>query len=161
MAKSGRRYPLVIYTHMLDRWWPAILMLGLALLGLAWAVYSWGFEEWRWLAFASIGGVIVFIGLLLLILRKSAYVQPFGDHLRLATPFLRLNISYKRFQRASSANMGTLFPPNSVSKWQAGIIQPVAKMTALVIELNTYPMSQSALRFFLSPHSAFISGQSL
>ena len=151
MAKGGRRYPLVIYTHMLDRWWPAILMLGLALLGLAWAVYSWGFEEWRWLAFASIGGVIVFIGLLLLILRKSAYVQPFGDHLRLVTPFLRLNISYKRFQRASSANMGTLFPPNSVSKWQAGIIQPVAKMTALVIELNGYPMSQSALRFFLSP----------
>ena len=72
MAKGGRRYPLVIYTHMLDRWWPAILVLGLALLGLAWAVYSWGFEEWRWLAFASIGGVIVFVGLLFLILRKSA-----------------------------------------------------------------------------------------
>jgi hypothetical protein len=151
MAKGGRRYPLVIYTHMMDRWWPAIFTLGLALLGLAWAIYSWGFEEWRWLTFASIGGLNVFLGLLLLIIRKSAYVQPFSDHLRLATPFLRLNISYKRFFRATSANMGTLFPPNSVSKWQADIIQPLAKMTALVIELNAYPMSQSALRFFLSP----------
>lgn len=151
MAKGGRRYPLVIYTHMMDRWWPAILLLGLALLGLSWAVYSWGFEEWRWLTLAGIGGLTVFAGLLFLILRKSAYVQPYSDHLKLATPFLRLNISYKRFLRATSANMGALFPPNSVSNWQAGIIQPVAKMTALVIELNAYPMSRSVLRIFLSP----------
>ncbi len=151
MAKGGRRYPLVIYTHMLDRWWPAILLLGFALLGLSWAIYSWGFEEWRWLAFASIGGLTVFAGLLMLLLRKSAYVRPFSDHLKLATPFLRLNISYKRFLRSTSANMGALFPPNSVSNWQADIIQPVAKMTALIIELNAYPMPRSFLRFFLSP----------
>jgi hypothetical protein len=151
MAKSGRRYPLIIYTHMMDRWWPAVFTLGLALLGLAWAIYSWGFEEWRWLTFTVIGGVGMFAGFLMLILRKSAYVQPYSDHLRLATPFLRLNISYKRFRRATSANMGSLFPPNSVSKWQADIIHPLAKMTALVIELNAYPMPQSFLRFFLSP----------
>ncbi|MBI5962505.1 MAG: hypothetical protein HY863_03430 [Chloroflexi bacterium] len=151
MAKGGRRYPLVIYTHMMDRWWPAILTLGLFLLLLAYGVYNLGLEEWRWLVFAGIGGLSAFLGFLFLILRKSAYVRPFSDHLRLVTPFLRLNISYKRFRRATSANMGALFPPNSVSKWQAGIIQPMAKMTALVIELNAYPMSQTVLRFFLSP----------
>jgi hypothetical protein len=151
MAKGGRRYPLVIYTHMLDRWRPAILLLGFALLGLSWAVYSWEFEDWRWLAFAGIGGLTVFAGLLLWIFRKGAYVQPFGDHLKLATPFLRLNISYKRFMRSTSANMGVLFPPNAVSKWQADIVQPVAKMTALVIEMNAYPLPRSFLRFFLSP----------
>lgn len=151
MAKGGRRFPLVVYTHMLNRWWPAIFTIGLALLGLSWAIYSWGFEQWRWLAFTSIGGLHIFLGLLLLAMRKSAYVQPFSDHLRLATPFLRLNISYKRFRRASSANMGALFPPKSVSNWQADIIQPLAKMTALVIELNGYPMSRSMLRLFLSP----------
>jgi hypothetical protein len=151
MAKGGRRYPLIVYTHMINRWWPAIFTIGLALLGLSWAVYSWGFEQWRWLAFASIGGLHIFLGILLLIMRKSAYVQPFSDHLRLATPFLRLNISYKRFRRATSANMGALFPPKSVSNWQADIIQPLAKMTVLVIELNGYPMSRSMLRLFLSP----------
>jgi len=151
MAKGGRRYPLVVYTHMINRWWPAIFTLGLALLALAWAVRSWGFEDWRWLTFASLGGLNIFLGIIFLIMRKSAYVQPFSDHLRLVTPFLRLNISYKRFQRASSANMGALFPPQSVSNWRAEIIQPLAKMTTLVIELNGYPMSQSALRLFLSP----------
>jgi len=151
MAKGGRRYPLVVYTHMINRWWPAIFTLGLALLALSWAIRSWGFEDWRWLTFTSIGGLNIFLGILLLLTRKSAYVQPFSDHLKLATPFLRLNISYKRFRRASSANMGVLFPPQSVSNWRAEIIQPLAKMTALVIELNGYPMPQSTLRLFLSP----------
>ena len=116
MAKGGRRYPLVIYTHMIDRWWPVIFVLGLGLLGLSWALYSWGFEQWRWLTTASLGALNIFLGLLFLILRKSAYVQPFSDHLKLATPFLRLNISYKRFFRASSANFGALFPPQSSLK---------------------------------------------
>ena len=151
MAKGGRRYPLVVYTHMINRWWPAIFTLGLALLALSWAIRNWGFEDWRWLAFSSIGGLCIFLGILMLILRRSAYVQPFSDHLRLVTPFLRVNISYKRFRRASSANMGALFPPQSVSSWRREIIQPLAKMTALVIELTGYPMSQSSLRLFLSP----------
>jgi hypothetical protein len=151
MAKGGRRYALVVYTYMINRWWPAIVVLGLGLLGLSWALDSWGFEQWRWLTLSSIGGLNMFIGFLLLLARKSAYVQPFSDHLRLATPFLRLDISYKRFLRASSANFGALFPPKSVSKLQAEIIQPLSKMTALVIELNGHPMSQSFLLFFLSP----------
>jgi hypothetical protein len=151
MAKGGRRYPLVVYTHMINRWWPAIFTLGLALLALSWAIRSWGFEDWRWLTFTSIGGLNIFFGILLLLTRKSAYVQPFSDHLRMVTPFLRLNISYKRFRRTTSANMGALFPKESVSSWRAEIIQPLAKMTVLVIELNGYPMSQSTLRLFLSP----------
>jgi len=47
--------------------------------------------------------------------------------------------------------MGALFPPESVSSWRREIIQPLAKMTVLVIELTGSPMSQSSLRLFLSP----------
>ncbi|NOH01827.1 MAG: hypothetical protein HND47_07620 [Chloroflexi bacterium] len=151
MAKGGRRYPLVIYTHMMNRWYPAVLTLGLALLGLAWALYSWGFEEWRWLGSASAGVLSLFVGLLMFLLRKSAYVQPFSDHLRLATPFLRLNISYKRIRRASSSTMQALFPPKSVPKSMIDVVAPLSKMTAIVIELTSFPMSQSSLRLFLSP----------
>jgi hypothetical protein len=151
MAKGGRRYPLVVYTRMMDRWWPAIFALGLALLSLAWAIRSYGYEEWRWLAFTSVGGLNIFLGLVLLVMRKSAYVQPFNDYLRLVTPFLRLNISYKRFRRASTSNMNVLFPPQSVSNWRAEIIEPFAKMTVIIIELTSCPMSQSTLRMFLSP----------
>lgn len=150
MAKAGRRYPLVVYRFMLDRWWPAVLALGLALFGLAWAVYQWGFESWRWFTLASVGGFILLASLFLLAIRNIAYVQPRSDHLRLVTPFLRINISYKRIRRTSSATMSALFPPKSLSGWQREMMEPLMKMTALVIELNGYPITQSVLRFFLS-----------
>jgi hypothetical protein len=150
-AKGGRRYPLVVFTHMMSRWWTAVFTLGLAMLGLAWAIRSWGFEQWRWMAFAVLGGLIAFTGIVIFLIRRSAYVQPFNDHLKLATPFLRMNISYKRIRRTSTANMGALFPPNSVRRSLAEIVEPLAKMTAIVIEVNALPMSQRVLRLFLSP----------
>lgn len=150
-AKGGHRFSLVVYTRMLNRWYPALLLLGVGLLALSLAVYLQQVEQWRWIAFASIGGLNIFAGILLFLLRKGAYVQPFRDHLKLATPFLRLNISYRRILRASPVTMNAVFPPKSVSDWQAEIIRPLARMTAIVIELNALPMSQSALRLFLSP----------
>ena len=149
--KGGRRYPLVIFTIMMSRWWTAVFALGLALIGLAWALRSWGYEEWRWMTFAALGGIIAFVGIVIWLIRKSAYVQPFSDHLRLVTPFLRLNISYKRFRRTSTANMGALFPPKNISQSLQDIVSPIAKMTAIVIEVNALPMSHNMLRLFLSP----------
>jgi len=151
MARTGRRYRLEIYTHMINRWWPAILTLGLALLGLAWLVQYWGFEQWRWLTLASVGGFVLLFAAFLFAIRKSAHVQLFNEYLRLVTPFLRINISYKRVRRTLLANMGTLFPPQSISHWRQEIVEPLAKSTAVVIELNGYPITQTVLRFFLSP----------
>ena len=151
MAKGGRRYPLVIYTVMIDRWRPVFFTLGLAMLGITWALYSRNTVQWRWLTMGSVSVFMIFVSIMLTLMRKSAYIQPFQDYFKLVTPFLRLNISYKRVRRASSANFGALFPKNSVTKWQAEIIEPLAKMTAIVIELNGFPMKQSSLKLFLSP----------
>jgi hypothetical protein len=151
MAKGGRRYPLVIYTHMMDRWRSDIFLLALALLGLAVAIYFWGMDQWRWVTIGSIGIFCFFMSILLWIVRKSAYVQPYPEYLRLVTPFLRLNISYKRFRRTQSTNMGLLFSGSKISSVQAGIVEHFAGMTAIVLDLTKSPMSQSTLRFFLSP----------
>jgi len=151
MAKGGRRYPLVVYTHMMDRWRPWVFWLGLALLGMAGIVFYRGMEQWRWVAFGTIGIFNIFASLIMWLVRKSAYVQAFPTYLQLATPFLRMNISYKRFLRSGPANMGALFPPNRISRAQAEVVQQVAGMTAVVIDLTGHPMSQSALRLFLSP----------
>ncbi len=155
MARAGKRYPLVIYTRMMDRWWPVLFFLGIALLGLAWPFYSDLYtqitEPWRWMTLAGLGVFVIFVSLIMLLLRKGAYVQPFGDHLRIATPIFRLNISYKRIRRVSTANISNIFPPKNVRGMRREIIEPLAAMTAVIVELNGYPMSQSALSFFLSP----------
>ena len=155
MAKAGKRYPLVIYTHMIDRWWPVILLLGVALASIAWPLYQDPFmrlaEPWRWLALLWLGGIVTFISLVMAAFRKSGYVQAFRDHLRLVTPFLRMNISYRRILRTSTVSIGTTFPPKSISGWRRGIVAPLASMTAVKIDLNAFPISPAVLRFFLSP----------
>lgn len=150
-SKGGRRYPLVIFTHMMRRWWTAVFTLGLAMMGLAWLIRWWGFEQWRWMTFAGLGVMTAIAGLIIWMIRKTAYVQPFNDHLRLVTPFLRLNISYKRFLRTGTANMGVLFPPKSVRSSLHDIVEPLAKMTAIVIDVKSLPMPQNRLKLFLSP----------
>lgn len=154
MAKAGRRYPLVIYTRMIDRWWPAILLLGLATMALAWPFYQDLYtritEPWRWMTLAGVGAGTVLISLFMLLMRKSAFVQPFSDHLLLATPIFRLNISYRRIQRTTTATMATLFPPKSIRGMKREILEPLAGMTAVVVELNAYPISRATLNFFLS-----------
>lgn len=155
MAKAGKRYPLLIYTHMLDRWWPAILLLGVALTSLAWPLYQDPFmrlaEPWRWQVMAWLGAAVILISLGMAFLRKSGYVQPFSDHLRLMTPFLRMNISYRRILRTSTVSMAATFPQKNMSGWRRDIIRPLASLTAVRIELNAFPMPLPVLRFFLSP----------
>ena len=155
MAKAGKRYPLLLYTHMIDRWWPAILLLGLALGSLAWPLYQDPFtrlaEPWRWQAMVLLGGAVTLFSLLMAAFRKVGYVQPFSDHLRLVTPFLRMNISYRRMLRTTSVSMAATFPAKSISGWRREILEPMAGMTAINVELNAFPLPLSAMRFFLSP----------
>lgn len=153
MAKAGRRYPLVIYTHMLNRWWPATFTLSLALFAVAWGVSrtpDGQIQPFLVDTIAGLGGLAFVFTLFLFIIRKSAYVQPFDTYLRLVTPFLRINISYRRFRGSTTTELRSLFPPKSMSNWQREIIAPLSGMTAIVINLNGYPVPPVMLRLFLS-----------
>lgn len=154
MAKAGHRYPLVIYTHMLDRWWPATFTLALGLFGVAWGVSftpDGQTQPYLVTATAGLGGLALVFTLFLFIIRKAAYVRPFPTYLRLVTPFLRINISYRRFRSTTTSEMRALFPPTSLSGWRRDIIAPLSSMTAIVINLSKSPMPRFVLRWFLSP----------
>jgi hypothetical protein len=155
MKRAGRRYPLVLYTLMMDRWWPLLMLLGLELLGLAWwfhrDVYGRLTQPWRWTTLAWVGGIVVLAAVFMLALRKSAYVQPFDNHLRLATPLLHLNISYRRLKGTTTTGLGVLFPPRSLSAIRRDIIRPLLGRTAVVVEMTSLPLSRFALGLFLSP----------
>jgi hypothetical protein len=155
VKRLGKRYPLVLYTRMMDRWWPALFCIGSALGATAWPFYSDMYtrltQPWRWITLATTGGVVILSSMVLLALRKSAYVQPFGEYLRLVTPFLRLNISYRRIQKTTSAGMATLFPPKTLRGAKREIAQPLLNRTAVVIDFSALPVPASTLRMFLSP----------
>jgi hypothetical protein len=151
LSRAGRKYGLIIYTRTMSSWWPKLLTLGILLAALAWGLERGGFHRLQWGLMAALAG-LVFLGTLVVwALRKAAYVQPHPDHLRIATPLFRLRISYRRIRRASSASMQGLFPPKGLSRGKRSLVQPLSRMTAMMVELTGNPLPRAVLLLFLSP----------
>ena len=157
MAKAGKRYSLLIYTRMIDRWWPAVFFLGLALIALVYVspayqdLYTQLTDPFGWMAPAGVGAAVVVVSLVMLAFRKGAFVQPFDDHLLFITPLLRMKVSYRRILRTTTTTIYVLFPPKQMSGTKRDIIEPLASLTAVIVELSALPLPRPALRLFLSP----------
>ena len=152
MARGGHKYPLIVYRHMLNRWWPAMIAIGLGMFALAYSEYIaplGRFLSWRWQLAAAVGGLAILVGIFFWVIRFFAYVQPFPTYLKIATPFMRINISYKRIKKTTATEMRYLFALKSMSWWIRDIFSPLATKTALVIDLSGYPVSPTLLRLFL------------
>lgn len=150
--RSGKRYPLLIYRHIVGRWWFAMIFMGLCLFALAYSEYITPLGKFLpdWKVYSAIGVLAVFVGIFFFVIRFLAYVQATSDHLRLVTPFLHMNISYKRIRRTVTTEMRQLFPPKSMSGWVQDIFSPLSTKTAVVIELTGYPIPRNVLQLFLS-----------
>jgi hypothetical protein len=152
---------LVIYKYMLDRWWGATLTLGIFLLIIAGGLGGFPllFPELQFPRISNLalwvvvcaGVFVVSFSFFLITLRKSAFVQPFSDHLRLVTPFLRLNFSYRRIRRTYTAEMQQLFPWKKTSLRRRQMIRPLASKILVVIEMTSFPAPPAAMHLFLSP----------
>ena len=153
MARAGHKYPLIVYRHLVSRWWTPMVAIGLGMFALAYSEYIdpvGRLLSWRWQLPSAVGGISIFIGLFFWIIRYLAYVQPYPSYLKLVTPFIRINISYKRIKKTTSSEMRHLFSLKSMSGWIQEIFSPLANNTAVVIELTAYPISPVLLRLFLS-----------
>lgn len=162
MARAGHRYPLLVYRHIVSRWWFALVFMGLALFGWAYVEYIQPpssllllpfvvgpFLVWPWHLLIAVGGLAILTGIFFWLIRYFAYVQPYPTYLKLVTPFMRINISYKRIHKTTTTEMRYLFPLKSMSGWVRDIFSPLATKTALVIDLTGYPVSPAVLRLFL------------
>ena len=153
MARGGRRFPLVVYQRLVGRWWTPMIAIGLVMFALAYGEYAhpiYRFIPWRWQVFAGVGVLAILIGIFFLVIRQIAYIQAFPGYVKLVTPFMRINISYKRIHKTTVSEMYQLFPPKNMSGWMKEIFEPFSRQTAIVLELKSYPISPMILRMFLS-----------
>jgi hypothetical protein len=152
MARAGHRYPLLLYRHVVSRWWLAIILIGVGMFALAYSEYLkplGPFTPWVWGFYAAVGGLAILVGFFFWSIRYFAYVQPYPTYLKLVTPFMRINISYKRIQKTTISEMRYLFALKSVSGSARDVLEDLATKTAIVIDLNGYPISPALLRLFL------------
>lgn len=152
-SRSGKRHPLLMYRRTLDRLWPSLFLCGLILLVVGiyarFAHTPIGSKEAPWLMISA--ALLLLLSLFLIFLRYAAYVQPRADHLRFVTPFLQMRISYRRIRSAHPAEISALFPPQRIAPSLRSFLEPFYGRTAMVLELNGYPLPKSILRLFLSP----------
>ncbi len=150
--RKTSRHTLLLNKRMMDRLLFPSFVLGV-LLGLIWwwsnfmdtTIIEHGNNAWIAVsAFVAIGFAIV-----ALVTRRMAYVQAYNTHLRIVTPFLRLNISYHRIRNTHPADFHQLFPPNRASWAQTKFLAPFYGMTVVVVELHSFPISPRLLRLFL------------
>lgn len=159
--KTGKKHTLLLYRRMMDRLWPSTLLLALLLLGI------WGLSEYNIAQVLEYqddtlllvtGGFCLAFSLFAFIVRKSAYVQAASDHLKLVTPFYRVNISYQRMRSLHPALIMRIFPAGKQGWAENNYLEPFSNFTALILELNSYPLNPRLLRLFFprqifSPYS--------
>ncbi|RCK74840.1 MAG: hypothetical protein ANABAC_1557 [Anaerolineae bacterium] len=97
------------------------------------------------------GALLLILSFFFIFLRYAAYVQSRSDHLRFVTPFFQMRISYRRIRSAHPAEINALFPPQHISGSLRSFLEPFYGQTAVVLELNGYPMPKPLLRLFLTP----------
>jgi hypothetical protein len=150
--KSGIRHPLLMYRRTTDRVGVSTFFFGLILGG------AWGWSDYSstplfhvnidlWLFVGAV--VCLAISAFAFLARYMAYAQVHAGYLSIVTPFLRLNVSYRRVRNIHPALIKQLFPPEK-SKWaQNSYLEPFLGKTAVVIETKGYPMDPFLLRLFL------------
>jgi hypothetical protein len=150
--RTGDRHPLLMYRRTADRSWQVALVIGFFLLAIWMMPLLGGVEviDDSVKAFLFVSAVVsLAISAFFFWARFVAYTQVYKDHLSLVTPFLRLNISYKRVRSAHPVLLQQLFPKNESSWSQRAFLEPFYGKTAVVIELKGYPMNPTLLRLFL------------
>jgi hypothetical protein len=150
--KAGSHHALLLYQRSMNRIWKITLLLGVVL-AFAW---GWGFWETKTISIVSVNTLMLAAASLAFMLtvffflgRYMAYVQPSQKYLKLVTPFLRMKISYRRMRSVRPMLVQQIFPKAESSRSLRNALEPFYGKTAVVIELQGFPISESRLRMFL------------
>jgi hypothetical protein len=151
--KFGQRHPLLYYRRTMDRLWQITLPLSILLGVLWWQVRSRPIPLFEavhpgWLLLGAL--VALAFTLFAIVSRPMAYVQTRLDHLRLATPFLGLKISYRRVRSVRPVRLEAIFPPRETRSAQRRLLEPFYSQTAVVVELKSFPIHPRLLKIFLA-----------
>ncbi len=157
--KKVKRFPLLLYREVERRWRGAAFWLMPAGAAL-WYALRYGdppTPELAWCGWA----VAVLGGLLWLytrLLRRAAVLcSPRG--LRIRTPLYTLGLSYRRVESVRPVTFSTLYPPQEEKGARRRLYAGIWGKTAVVVDLNSYPLAPALLRLWIPRYLLLPPGQ--
>lgn len=146
-AKLRAKHPLLLYRRLASYWgFPSILLM----------LVSAGLLIWNQPALQGLRAILVLSFLLpfaILILTfamgRSAHVQCREDGLLIQLPLYALRVPFESIVETRSAFMYELFPPSRQPISARGFLDPLWKMSAVVVRLSSLPQPRSRLRLWM------------
>jgi hypothetical protein len=163
-AKTGGKYPLLVYRFIARRYRPAGVLL--FIVGLI-ALLPWWIEELRpknfiltyqQLAYMGIGALVLgaLIWILSLRIERRAYVQCLPQYMIIRAPFHSVAVAYPRFNSIQPVQVGRIFDVKAIKGRERHFIKPLAGENAIEAEVGEFPVPEKRLkrhfsRFLLDP----------
>lgn len=77
---------------------------------------------------------------------RASFVQARPEHFYVRAGLVPLVISYARVRSLRPVQVGQQYPPKSLKDRELGLMEPLLGMTAVAVELKSFPTSETTLR---------------
>ncbi|MFL7794639.1 MAG: hypothetical protein AB8I69_21020 [Anaerolineae bacterium] len=149
--KRGKRFRLLIYERMWQKWGVISLLVALAS-GVLWLLAP----RIRFLP-SSLRMLILVPALsssaifaYVFMARRMAWVQCKPGTLHIQTPIYPLDISYARIKIVRPTEFSHIFDPSKEKQARRNWLRPYWGMTAVVVEISKYPIKKEWLRLWFN-----------
>jgi hypothetical protein len=151
--KHGKRFRLLIYERMWQRWALSSLLVALASAAL-WALaprIPFFHPSLRLLILVqTLASLVILVYAFLA--RRMAWVQCRSGYLRIQTPIYPLAVSYARIKMVRPSNFAQIFDPAKEKPGRRNWLRPYWGMTAVVLEVSKLPVNEKWLRLWFNPY---------
>jgi hypothetical protein len=151
-----KRHPLLVYYNLGKRYRsPGILLLIMGVLLLLPSFISdIQNDQVDPAVLAASGVVLILVGLAFWLFARlamhRAYVECAPELLIVRTPFYRVLVSYRRIKQAQPVQVLQIFPKDSLKGIGKPLMTPLLPMTAVEVQVKSWPRSKRWLRRFVS-----------
>jgi hypothetical protein len=150
--KAGKKHTILFYKHSMDRVWRSLLLLSLFLVPVWYfAPGLLGIQQGTLADSALLGAMIVSLvgAVFTFFVRNMAYIQVKSDHVLIATPFLKLKVSFRRMRSIRTMELSQMYDIRRLGWADKRFLRPYFGKTVLTIVVKDYPLGMGTMKLFL------------
>jgi hypothetical protein len=156
---TGKKHPLLVYRTRFRRNLGLFFFAAIAVLALFGAIQLLPADAWvnvPWVH--QLDWVLLIVGVLLLVIAivrfiatRAPYVQCSERNIKIRGPLYQVVFSYKRVHETRPNTLFHVFEKGSLSRGERKFVMDdrYGGQTAVIVEMNSWPMSVRSMRFWL------------